>query len=96
VRDLGHIPAHIKACVGWEALAWHTAEWWRFQWDITELVTVTAARLQDTGWRDWLQWTQACVEHGNAEVAEPSRAMLEADQGEYLTFALVAARKPTG
>jgi SAM-dependent methyltransferase len=96
VRDLGHIPAHIKACVGWEALAWHTAEWWRFQWDITELVTVTAARLQDTGWRDWLQWTEACVEHGNAEVAEPSGAMLEADQGEYLTFALVAARKPTG
>ncbi len=39
IRELGHIPPHIKACVGWEALAWHTAEWWRFQWEITELVT---------------------------------------------------------
>ncbi|WP_406187297.1 hypothetical protein [Streptomyces sp. NBC_01006] len=40
--------------VGWEAIAWHTAEWWRFQWEITELVDVTSARLQDDAWRDWL------------------------------------------
>jgi cyclopropane fatty-acyl-phospholipid synthase-like methyltransferase len=31
VRELGAIPPHIKALVGWEALAWHTAGWWRFQ-----------------------------------------------------------------
>ncbi len=87
IRELGHIPDHIKACVGWEALAWHTADWWRLHWGITELVTVTAARLQDSGWRDWLTWAE--VVDGDGPVLE----MLRADNGEYLTFAMVSARK---
>lgn len=91
IRELGRIPAHIKQCVGWEAIAWHTAEWWRFQWAITELVDVTSARLQESGWQDWLLWAQVCAEH----TGQPSStiAMLTADQGEYLSFALVTARK---
>lgn len=91
IRELGHIPAHIKQCVGWEAIAWHTAEWWRFQWAITELVDVTSARLQESGWQDWLLWAQVCAEH----TGQPSStiAMLTADRGEYLSFALVTARK---
>ncbi|WP_149824583.1 SAM-dependent methyltransferase [Streptomyces tailanensis] len=91
VRDLGFIPAHIKAVVGWEAIAWHTAAWWRFQWEITELVDVTSARLQEDGWEDWLLWARACAERrpggGDQAVVE----MLEADRGEYLSFALVTA-----
>ncbi|MDO8381059.1 cyclopropane-fatty-acyl-phospholipid synthase family protein [Phenylobacterium sp.] len=89
IRDLGEIPAHIKACVGWEAVAWHTAEWWRFHWAITGLVTVTAARLQETGWADWLHWARAGRSPGRDSVI----AMLEADRGELLTFALVTAIK---
>ncbi|TWD81781.1 methyltransferase family protein [Kribbella amoyensis] len=91
VRELGEIPAHIKKVVGWEAIAWHTADWWRFQWEITELVDVTAARLQETGWQDWLLWAQATSASG--DTPDPVLAMLEEDQGEYLTFALLSARK---
>ncbi|QFY09179.1 methyltransferase domain-containing protein [Nonomuraea phyllanthi] len=95
VRDLGEIPAHVKKVVGWEAIAWHTADWWRFQWEITEQVTVTSARLQEDGWRDWLLWTHAAVEHRPATAAaqQPVLDMLTADRGEFLSFALVAARK---
>ncbi|MFF4352151.1 SAM-dependent methyltransferase [Streptomyces sp. NPDC001530] len=95
VRELGAIPPHIKALVGWEAIAWHTAEWWRFQWEITELVTVTSARLQEDGWRDWLLWSRACAEHleeGRA-AHQPVIDMLTADAGEFLSFALVTARE---
>lgn len=92
IRDLGHIPDHIKKLVGWEALAWHTADWWRFQWEITELVEVTAARLQESGWQDWLTWAQATSAHRGER--DGALDMLEADQGEYLTFAMLAARKP--
>ncbi|WP_433342485.1 SAM-dependent methyltransferase [Micromonospora sp. CA-111912] len=95
VRELGAVPAHIKEVVGWEAIAWHTAQWWRFQWEITELVTVTSARLQPDGWRDWLLWTQAGAEaqpDGQAS-NQPVIDMLTADNGELLTFALVTARK---
>jgi SAM-dependent methyltransferase len=89
IRELGVIPPHIKACVGWEAIAWHTAEWWRFQWEITELVTVTSARLQDSGWADWLTWARAGATSPDDSVV----AMLEADNGELLSFALVTAVK---
>ncbi|MEV6282691.1 methyltransferase domain-containing protein [Kribbella sp. NPDC051770] len=90
VREIGHIPEHIKKLVGWEAIAWHTADWWRFHWEITELVEVTSARLQESGWQDWLAWAQACGEHRGAP--DPALEMLEQDKGEYLTFALVTAR----
>lgn len=97
LREIGEIPAHIKEHVGWEALCFHTAEWWRFQWDISEKVRVTAARSQPEGWRDWLLWSEVCRDHSRSDfVRDDSMAtisMLEADQGEYLTFALITARR---
>lgn len=92
IRDLGHIPEHIKKLVGWEALAWHTPDWWRFQWEITDLVEHVTARLQAEGWRDWLTWAERKSEHTGTP--DDSLEMLRADQGEYLGFALVSARKP--
>ncbi|MEV8379210.1 methyltransferase domain-containing protein [Kribbella sp. NPDC056861] len=91
IRDLGHIPKHIKELVGWEATAWHTADWWRFHWATTDLVEVVSARLQESGWRDWLAWAEASSEHNG--IPDGSLEMLRADQGEYLSFALVSARK---
>ncbi|MFD5075570.1 SAM-dependent methyltransferase [Streptomyces sp. NPDC058371] len=96
VRELGAIPPHVRKLVGWEALAWHTADWWRFQWEITELVTVTSARLQEGGWEDWLLWSRACAAHlpDGPAAHQPVIDMLTADRGEFLTFALVTARRP--
>jgi SAM-dependent methyltransferase len=91
IRELGYIPDHIKKLAGWEAIAWHTADWWRFHWEITGLVDVTSARLQESGWRDWLTWAHAVSERSGSP--DGSLEMLEADQGEYLSFALVTARK---
>lgn len=95
IRELGAIPPHIKAVVGWEAIAWHTAEWWRFQWEITELVEVTSARLQQDAWQDWLLWARAGAEHhpDGRSANQPVIDMLTTDGGEFLSFALVAARK---
>ncbi|MFI8520821.1 SAM-dependent methyltransferase [Streptomyces sp. NPDC085481] len=95
VRELGAIPAHVKRVVGWEAMAWHTAEWWRFLWEITGLVDVTSARLQEDAWRDWLLWTRVCAaQHPDGlAVHQPVIDMLTEDAGEYLSFALVTARK---
>lgn len=93
VRDMGGIPAHIKACVGWEALAWHTPEWWRFQWEVTDLVTVTSAALQPQGWRNWLLWSRAVREVAPGPSIEAVLEMLEADNADLLSFALVTARK---
>jgi cyclopropane fatty-acyl-phospholipid synthase-like methyltransferase len=99
VRELGTIPSHIKEVFGWEPIAWHTAEWWRFQWEITELVTVTSARLQHDAWRDWLLWSRARAEHqpygrpDGRRANQPVIDLLTNDGGEFLSFALVTARK---
>jgi SAM-dependent methyltransferase len=91
LRDLGGIPPHIQAVVGWEALAWPAAGWWRFLWEQTGLAEVVA-REQEGAAHDWLRWarfTGSASEH-----AEPVIRMLEADAGELLTFALVSGMKP--
>ncbi len=95
IRELGMIPSHIKEVVGWEAIAWHTAEWWRFHWDITELVKVTSARLQPDAWQDWLLWARAGAEYqpDRQRANQPVIDMLTTDRGEFLSFALVTARK---
>lgn len=95
IRELGAIPPHIKEVVGWEAIAWHTADWWRFQWEITELVEVTSARLQQDAWKDWLLWARAGAEHhpDGRSANRPVIDMLTEDGGDLLSFALVTARK---
>lgn len=89
IRELGAIPPHIERCVHHEALAWHTAEWWRAHWELTGLATVESARLQPDGWEDWLLWERVALAHGTGD--EGVVAMLEEDGGEVLTFALVVA-----
>jgi len=92
VRDLGEIPEHIRRLVAWEALAWHSPAWWRQQWELTGIVDVTAAHLQATGWQDWMLWARALLERGNLST-QGTIDMLESDQGELLSFALLAGRK---
>ncbi|MGB8947220.1 MAG: hypothetical protein WCD21_44360 [Streptomyces sp.] len=85
VRELGAIPPHIKKVVGWEAIAWHTAEWWRFQWAITELVEVTSAWLPQDAWRDWLLRARAAAEYtpDGRSANQPVINMLTTDGGEF-------------
>lgn len=92
VRDLGEIPPHISRLVAWEALAWHPPEWWHQQWRLTGLVDVSAARLQPTGWSDWLLWARALLERGNQSV-QGTIDMLESDGGELVTFSLISGRR---
>lgn len=92
VRDLGAIPGHILDVVGWEALAWHSPEWWRQQWELTGLVSSVRARLQDSGWADWLRWSQA-VQARSGQDVDPVVEMLLADGGGLLSFALVSGTK---
>lgn len=86
-------PAHIRDVVGWEAAAWHSPGWWRTQWDRTGLVEVTSCRAQEAGWSDWLAWTRM-LDARDPGSQRPVLEMLEADQGENLSFAMLTAAKP--
>lgn len=92
VEDPGDIPPHINAVVGSEALAWHSPAWWSEQWEHTGMVKDVVARLQPTGWSDWLRWSRAVKENGN-DAVDVVIEMLEVDEGDLLSFALVSATK---
>jgi SAM-dependent methyltransferase len=96
LRDLRGIPDHVRAGASWEALSFHTADWWRFQWEQSGLIDVTAARTQPDGWADWTLWCEVCASHSPHElIRQGSRdtlRMLETDQGDLLTFAMVTGR----
>jgi len=91
VRDLGHIPEHIRTVVGCEALAWHSPGRWQQQWELTGLVTDVRSRAASTGWSDWLRWARASA--GDDGDTDPVVQMLTVDRGELLTLALVSADK---
>ncbi|WP_347354716.1 class I SAM-dependent methyltransferase [Intrasporangium sp.] len=88
VRDLGEIPEHIDKVVGAETAAWHTAEWLRSQWEFGRAFQKVTARTQPDGCANWLLWERAVMELKGA-MTSPTQQMLEADDGAFVTFALV-------
>ncbi|UZN03642.1 SAM-dependent methyltransferase [Cellulomonas sp. S1-8] len=95
VGDVEALPPHVRACVGWEALAWHTPRWWEQRWAATGAVDAVRARWQDDGWHDWLVWQRAVAEASGTQ-EDGVLAMLEADQGRHIGFTLVTARAVAG
>ncbi len=94
IRELGAIPHYIAECVGWEALAWHSPDWWRQSWELTGLVTDVKASLQHDGWADWWLWHEVtCALRGEDPTASAVGRMLAADGGQTLSFTLLTARR---
>ncbi len=91
VRDLGEIPEHVDKVVGAESAAWHTAEWLRSQWELSRAFREVTARTQPDGCANWLLWERAVMEL-KGTLTSPTQQMLEADDGAFITFALVTGR----
>ena len=86
----GPIPEHLARL--WTPGAWtiHTFDWWRYHWDRTGLVDVKLTDAMAGGCQHWLQWATAC-----ADCADWYSEMLAKDQGEYLGYVRVVARRKT-
>ena len=75
-----------------ECFSFHTVDWWRRLWEQTELVNIEAADTLPDGWRHWLQFERAkLAAHCNRHTDEVPA--LEADQGRYLGFVRLVARR---
>ena len=75
-----------------ECFSFHTVDWWRRHWEQTELVAMQCADTQPDGWKHWLQFERAKVAAGTNRNCDEVPA-LEADQGRYLGFVRVVARR---
>ncbi|TDD46756.1 methyltransferase domain-containing protein [Kribbella antibiotica] len=85
-------PPHLTSYWKWDFCAWHSAAWWRRHWEKTGLVTVEVAERLPEGWRDWLQWNEACDLYVGMPGQEEAR-MLHADGGRTLGLCRVVARR---
>jgi SAM-dependent methyltransferase len=93
--ELDGVPEHLKEYWDWELLTFHTPQWWRARWTLSGQVEVLHADLLPDGWRDWLRWTEMCVQASDRpfvqEHAPREAEMLRADAGRTFGLARVIA-----
>jgi cyclopropane fatty-acyl-phospholipid synthase-like methyltransferase len=88
-REIGaQVPDHLQAW--WTPGHWclHAAPWWQRHWQRTGLVDVELADALPDGWRYWQDWLKAVAPDNDSELAA-----LAADQGNYLGYVRVVARR---
>ena len=98
----GGIPEHLNGLFGasnHELYTFHTASWWRHLWGRTPHLDVEVADVLEDGWKDWLRFNRARLDHrdgnewdmrdGCGEEVE----YLEVDRGRYLGFARLVGRR---
>jgi cyclopropane fatty-acyl-phospholipid synthase-like methyltransferase len=78
-----------------ECFSFHTARWWRRHWQQTGLADVEVADTLEDGWRYWLQWDKAVAAAGLKHFPSDEEA-LETDQGRYIGFVRMVARRKEG
>lgn len=84
-------PAHLAA--NWRPAYWayHSAAWWRRNWERTGAVVVEGAEWQEEGWRDWLRWSEVFA--ATCERARETAELLRVDEGRALGFVRVVGRR---
>ena len=78
----------------WEDGCWcfMTADWWRRTWSRCGCVTDVHADVQQDGWRHWRDFEIALEATGKSVFPSYAEA-LERDQGRYLGFVRIVARR---
>jgi SAM-dependent methyltransferase len=87
----GPVPDHLKPFWTQDLWCMHSAEWTRRHWERTGIVTVDVAESMPDGGQLWLDWHMAMYPDNNLELET-----LRNDQGRYLGYIRVAARKQDG
>jgi len=88
----GGAPAHILRHWDWSMASFHSPAWWARLWRLSKHIDVEASDLLPNGFDMWLHWEKAMSALKGGEGNE-SLALLEADKGEYFSFARIVGRK---
>lgn len=82
------VPAHLKHW--WTPDLWclHSAQWWKRHWEKSGMVEIQQADNLPNAWQHWSAWHKAIAPDNTEEIDT-----LEADQGRYLTYIRVVARR---
>jgi len=85
---VGPVPDHLREWWGPSMWCLHSAPWWRRHWEKTGIMAVELADAMAEGWQVWLDWQRNMWPDNHTEI----RA-LEADQGSYLAYVRLVARR---
>lgn len=85
------VPVHLQSWWTPDMACLHSSSWWRRHWRRSGLVDIQTADVLPEGWRYWLEWHRR-IAPGNL----PEIDALEADQGRYLGYVRIAARRRAG
>jgi cyclopropane fatty-acyl-phospholipid synthase-like methyltransferase len=94
-QEIGNnIPVSLQPYWEPELNTLHTAEWWKNHWKKTGLVEIIVADLLPEGWKIWYEWENELVKsRGIPEERGSDLELLKADNGEYLCFPRIIAKK---
>jgi len=100
VKDFsGPVPKHLivprqNRSTFWVDECWcfHTAAWWQRHWDKLDCTKDVEADILPDGWKDWVQYEDACEEAGTLIFATESD-VLKVDAGRYLSLVRVVGRR---
>jgi len=87
-----NVPAHMSPHWTWDFCSFHSPDWWRVHWEKTGLVEVSISDWLEDGWKLWLKWLDVCKQAAAPDDPEV-REILRKDQGRYLGFTRVVARR---
>ena len=85
------VPDHLRAWWTQDLWAFHSAPWWRRQWERTGIMDVGVADTMPDGWRFWLDWQRAVAPDNATEIQA-----VEADGGGYLGYVRLVGRRRGG
>ena len=98
VKGQNHLPKHLEPFFDDECWTWHTRDWWRTLIERTGRFEVLEAKLMPDSFEFWkshyLRRGEYRKETGQSfENDEKDLAVVEEDQGEYLGFIKIVAKK---
>ncbi len=87
------MPDHLEPEWYW----FNSVDWWRHNWERNPELELKSAELLPGGWELWVRWHEFLELYGSRNRPDEATElkMLMADQGKYLGFVrMVAKRKP--
>jgi cyclopropane fatty-acyl-phospholipid synthase-like methyltransferase len=94
-KEIGNkIPANLRPYWEPELHTLHSTEWWKNHWEKTGQVKLITADILPEGWKIWYEWENELVKtRGIPEERGSDLELLKADNGEYLCFPRIIAKK---
>jgi cyclopropane fatty-acyl-phospholipid synthase-like methyltransferase len=94
-KEIGNkIPANLRPYWEPELHTLHSTEWWKNHWEKIGQVKLITADILPEGWKIWYEWENELVKtRGIPEERGSDLELLKADNGEYLCFPRIIAKK---